>query len=53
MSKTSETSKLSRAILENRDLVADSDLDAVTGGRTEVNHSEFAIVKLCDAATPK
>jgi hypothetical protein len=32
MSKTSETSKLSRAILENRDVVADGDLDAVTGG---------------------
>jgi hypothetical protein len=32
MSKTSETSKLSRALLENRDLVADGDLDAVTGG---------------------
>jgi hypothetical protein len=32
MSKTSETSKLSRAILDNRDVVADGDLDAVTGG---------------------
>ena len=32
MSKTSETSKLSRAILENRDVVADGDLDAATGG---------------------
>jgi len=32
MNKSSETSKLSRAILENRDVVADGDLDAVTGG---------------------
>jgi hypothetical protein len=32
MSKTNDTSKLSRAILENRDVVADGDLDAVTGG---------------------
>lgn len=37
MSKTSETSKLSRAILENRPL-ADSELDAVTGGRIPTIH---------------
>ena len=29
-----------------------NELDAVTGGGT-VNHSEFRIVKLLDAATPK
>jgi hypothetical protein len=29
----SEASKFSRAILENRDVVADGDLDAVTGGK--------------------
>ena len=34
MSKTNDTSKLSRAILENRPL-ADSELDAVTGGASD------------------
>jgi hypothetical protein len=32
--------------------LTDKDLDAVTGGGT-VDHSEFRIVKLLDAATPK
>src|SRR5262245_29621872 len=32
--------------------LTDNELDAVTGGGT-VNHSEFHIVKLLDAATPK
>ena len=32
--------------------LTDKQLDAVTGGGT-VNHSEFRIVKLLDAATPK
>jgi hypothetical protein len=32
--------------------LTDKDLDAVTGGGT-VNHSEFHIVKLLDAATPR
>ena len=31
--------------------LTDKDLEAVTGGET-VNHSEFRIVKLLDAATP-
>jgi hypothetical protein len=37
MSKINDTSKLSRAILENRDVVviADGDLDAVTGGGSD------------------
>ena len=34
------------------DALTDKELDAVTGGET-VNHSEFRIVKLLDAATPK
>ena len=33
------------------DALTDKELDAVTGGET-VNHSEFRIVKLLDAATP-
>jgi hypothetical protein len=32
--------------------LTDKDLDTVTGGGT-VDHSEFRIVKLLDAATPK
>ena len=32
--------------------LTDKDLEAVTGGES-VNHSEFRIVKLLDAATPK
>jgi bacteriocin-like protein len=51
MSKTNDNSKLDHQEL------TDSELNAVTGGsgsaNTRVNHSEFAIVKLCDAATPK
>ena len=37
MSKTNDTSKLNHAILENRDVVvvADGDLDAVTGGASD------------------
>jgi hypothetical protein len=34
------------------DALADKELDAVTGGGA-VDHSEFRIVKLVDAATPK
>jgi hypothetical protein len=34
------------------DALVDKELDAVTGGGA-VNHSEFRIVKLLDAATPK
>ena len=37
---------------EHRELT-EIELNAVSGGRTEVNHSEFTIVKLLDAATPK
>ena len=35
--------------------LTEDELNHVSGGRgrTEVNHSEFTIVKLVDAATPK
>ena len=47
MSKNKDTEK-------TRELTED-ELNHVSGGRgrTEVNHSEFTIVKLVDAATPK
>jgi bacteriocin-like protein len=52
MSKTKDTTSKP----EHRELT-DSELNAVTGGsgsaNTRVNHSEFTIVKLVDAATPK
>jgi type VI protein secretion system component Hcp len=62
MSKTDDSSKFA-----DRELT-DIELDAVSGGEgegrlhlggttgsanTQVNHSEFTIVKLLDAATPK
>jgi hypothetical protein len=52
MSKTNETPKLGPATPKDRRLLDDTELNAVTGG-SGVNHSEFRIVKLCDAATPK
>ena len=39
----------------SKDELSDRDLANVTGGedKTQVQHSEFVIVKLVDAATPK
>ena len=59
MSKTNDTSNL--ATLEDHEMLADKQLDAVSGGfwfmgnsraSSRVEHSEFSIVKLLDAATP-
>jgi len=51
MSK-SETMTTDTGTAREPDALTDKQLDAVTGGGT-VNHSEFRIVKLLDAATPK
>jgi type VI protein secretion system component Hcp len=52
MSKTDETPKLGHATPTDRRMLDDTELTAVIGG-SGVEHSEFKIVKLLDAATPK
>jgi hypothetical protein len=52
MSKADGTPKPGHATPEDRQMLDDVDLNAVTGG-SGVEHSEFRIVKLLDAATPK
>jgi hypothetical protein len=59
MSKTNDTSNI--ATLEDHEMLADTQLDAVSGGfwfmgspgaTDRVEHPEFSIVKFVDAATP-
>ena len=59
MSETNDTSNL--ATLEDHEMLADTQLDAVSGGfwfmgysgaTDRVEHSEFSIIKLLDVATP-
>ena len=60
MSKTNDTPNFSHGTKDHGTL-ADSELDAVSGGfwfmgysgaTDRVEHSEFSIIKLLDAATP-
>ena len=53
MRKTNDTSKLGRGTLEDHDMLADTDLDAVTGGTftsyvkgesTEQGHKDWVII---------